>query len=86
MGCHLPATYIDAGLHFEKIWAEAVLEGQGDQYRLSELLSLLSPRLEEASVAIAFEIEKLIAQINSEINPSKVFLSGMRFCALAINP
>ena len=29
MGFHLPATFSNAGLKFEAIWAEAVIDGQG---------------------------------------------------------
>ncbi|ASA57740.1 hypothetical protein BSQ33_18545 [Vibrio gazogenes] len=84
MGFHLPATYAAAGLKFEAIWAEAVIDGQGDQYTLGELLQLLKPRMASSNIAIASEIDELIAQIESEKNPTTVFVSGMRFCAKAI--
>ncbi|MDA8018928.1 MAG: methyltransferase domain-containing protein [Thermoanaerobaculia bacterium] len=83
MGFHLPATLSTAGLQFERIWAEAVIEGQGDQYSLGELLQLLSPRLESAGVATTSEVETLAAQIDIESDPSNIFVSGMRFCARA---
>lgn len=83
VGFHLPATFTKAGLQFERIWAEAVIEGQGDQYTLGELLCLLAPRLESTGVATASEIEVLVAQIDAELDPSHVFMSGMRFCAQA---
>ena len=84
IGFHLPATYVAAGLRFERIWADAVIDGQGDQYTLGELLQLLKPRLESSSVATTMEIESLITQIELERHPTTVFVSGMRFCAKAI--
>lgn len=86
MGFHLPATFIRAGLQFERIWAEAVVEGQGDQFPLAELIALLSSRLVAAGVAEAAEIDALPALINAEVDPAIVFLSSMRFCAAARNP
>ena len=83
MGFHLPATFAAAGLRFERIWAEAVIDGQGDQYSLSELLQVLKPRFESSAVATASEIDSLIAQIEMEREPTAVFVSGMRFCAKA---
>jgi len=81
MGFHLPATFVAAGLQFERIWAEAIIDGQGDQYTLGELLQLLKPRLESSAVATASEIDSLIMQIEVEREPTNVFVSGMRFCA-----
>ena len=84
MGFHLPAMLTAAGLKFDAIWAEAVIDGQGDQYTLGELLGLLKPRLVSTEVATQSEIEHLIAQIEAERHPDNVFISGMRFCAKAI--
>ncbi|MEM7118305.1 MAG: methyltransferase domain-containing protein [Chloroflexota bacterium] len=86
MGFHLPAVFSNAGLKVERIWAEAVIDGQGDQYTLGELLQLLAPRLESAGVATTSSIESLVAQIELEKDPSRVFVSGMRFCAKASKP
>lgn len=86
MGLLLPAVFAKAGLHFERIWAEAVIEGQGDQFPLGQMLGLLTPRLESTGIATAPEIEALIAQINAERDPSRVFVSAMRFCALGTKP
>jgi len=83
MGFHLPSTFAKAGLQFEAIWAEAVIDGQGDQYSLGELLTLLKSRLESSNVAATSEIDELIAQIEIERQPTNVFVSGMRFCAKA---
>jgi ubiquinone/menaquinone biosynthesis C-methylase UbiE len=83
MGFHLPATYRNAGLQFERIWAEAVIDGQGDQYTLCEVLQLLASRLESTGVATAPEIEILIAQIDAESDPENIFVSGMYFCGQA---
>jgi len=84
MGFHLPVTFSKAGLKVEAIWAEAVIDGQGDQYTLGELLELLKPRMESSNVAITSEIDELIAQIEIEREPTIVFVSGMRFCSKAI--
>ena len=83
MGFHLSATFINAGLQLERIRAEAVIEGQGEQYTLAELLQLLAPRLESAGVATASAITSLNARMDLEKDPSHVFVSGMRFCAQA---
>lgn len=83
MGFHLPATFSAAGLRFEQIWAEAVIDGQGDQYSLRELLQLLKPRLESSNVATTSEVESLVMEIEMERAPTAVFVSGMRFCAKA---
>lgn len=83
MGFHLPATFLRAGLQFEAIWAQAVIDGQGDQYTLGELLQLLKPRLASSNVATDTEIDALITQIERERQPANVFVSGMRFCAKA---
>lgn len=83
MGFHLPATFSAAGFQFERIWGEAVIDGQGDQYTLGELLQLLQPRLESSEVATASEVESLITQIEEERDATTVFVSGMRFCARA---
>ncbi|MBU2952699.1 class I SAM-dependent methyltransferase [Marinobacter sp. F3R08] len=85
MGFHLPATYSKAGLKFEAIWAEAVIDGQGDQYSLGELLELVKPRLESSNIAAISEVDELIALIEVEKEPTAVFVSAMRFCAKAIN-
>ncbi len=83
MGFHLPAVFAAAGLRFERVWAEAVIDGQGDQYTLGELLQLLNARLESSGVATASEVDLLIMQIEQEREPHTVFVSGMRFCAKA---
>ncbi|MGD1899776.1 MAG: methyltransferase domain-containing protein [Phormidesmis sp.] len=83
MGFNLPATFSAAGLQFEQVWAEAVIEGQGEQYPLADLLRLLQPRLESSDVVTTSELESLIAQIEMERKPTDVFVSGMRFCAKA---
>ena len=81
-----PATFVEAGLKPGPVWADAVIEGQGDQYPLGELLRLLAPRLESAGVTTMAEIESLTARIDGEADPSRVFVSAMRFCAQAVKP
>ncbi len=34
MGFSLPKTIIDSGLEFEKVFAEALIQGQGEQFLL----------------------------------------------------
>ena len=41
MGFELPATLVQAGLKFERVRAEAVIQGQGAQYSPSILLELV---------------------------------------------
>ena len=84
IGFHLPAIFQSAGLQYERIWAEAIIEGQGDQYMLDELIELLKPRLKASGVVCESEIDSLKAQIVSERSAQNVFVSGMRFCAKAI--
>jgi len=84
IGFHLPAIFSKAGLRFERVWAEAIIEGQGDQYTIDELLNMLKPRLESTGVASASEIDLLIPQIAIEREPESIFLSSMRFCAKAV--
>ncbi|MEL7062061.1 MAG: methyltransferase domain-containing protein, partial [Acidobacteriota bacterium] len=74
MGFHLPQTFLEAGLSFERIWAEAVVEGQGDQFPLGELLTLIAPRLEAAAIASADDIAALVDQLQREIDASMVFV------------
>ena len=83
IGFHLPGIFSKAGLQFERVWAEAVIEGQGDQYTLGELLQLLAPRLEATGAATESEIETLVTQLDAESDPCNVYVSGMRFCAQA---
>lgn len=86
MGFHLPAIYIKAGLEVGRIRAEAVIDGQGDQYTIGELIKLLQPRLESAGIATSASIESLVAKIETEIDGSQIFISGMRFCVDAKKP
>ena len=84
MGFHLPSTYAKAGLKFDAIWAEAVIDGQGDQFTLGELLELMKPRLSSKKVATTDEVDELINRIEKERHPENVFVSGMRFCAKGV--
>lgn len=84
IGFHLPAIFLSAGLRYERIWAEAIIEGQGDQYTLDELLELLKSSLVASGVASASEIDSLKAQIMFERSAQNVFVSGVRFCAKAV--
>ena len=86
MGFRLPAVFVSVGLDVGRIWAEAVIEGQGDQHTLGELLNLLESRLESAGVATKSSIESLVAEMDLEKDASRVFVSGMRFCVQARKP
>ena len=87
MGFALPATLAQAGLQFERIRAEAVIQGQGVQYPLSTLLGLVQPRLVSLGIATQAAVESLMAQIEAERrDPTGVYVSEMSFCACARKP
>lgn len=87
MGFSLPATFMQAGLKFEHIRAEAVIQGQGMQYPLSTLLSLMKSRLVSSGIADGAEVEALIVQVEAESHDSTcVYISEMSFCAWARKP
>lgn len=86
MGFHLPATFASAGLEVWLIREEAVIDGQGDQYSIGEMLTLLTPRMESAGVASSSSIGSLVAEIELEQNPTQIFISGMRFYVQATKP
>lgn len=82
MGLALPATLIEAGYRFERVRAEAVIQGQGTQYPLATLLQLLAPRVVAAGVATQGGIEALRAELDAEgLAPGCVYVSEMSFCA-----
>jgi len=87
MGFRLPATFADAGIAFDRIRAEAVIEGQGSQYTYAQLLSLVQDRLEAGSIATKSEIESLQQELQTESQDSTlVYVSGMSFCAVGHKP
>ena len=82
MGFHLPAVFERAGFRFERVRAEAVIQGQGAQFPLSGLLGLLRPRLIATGVASAAEIDVLLPRIDVEARvATAVYISEMSFCA-----
>lgn len=84
MGFSLPATLVEAGLEFGKIRAEAVIQGQGTQYPLADLVTLMKPRLSVAGIATEAESEALAVRLNEEAaDPARVFVSDLSFCAWA---
>jgi len=84
MGFSLPATLVKAGLRFERIRAEAVIQGQGTQFPLSALLKLVQPRVISAGIATQAEIDSLAARLDAESrDPTCVYVSEMSFCAWA---
>lgn len=87
MGFTLPATLARAGLSFQRVRAEAVIQGQGTQYPLSALLELLQARVISAGIATRDEVESLVARLQAERrDPTSVYVSEMSFCAWARKP
>jgi ubiquinone/menaquinone biosynthesis C-methylase UbiE len=86
-GFELPATFVQAGLTFERIKAEAIIQGQGTQYPLAVLLKFVAARIVDSGIATMMEIESLIAQIETESShATSVYISDMTFCAWARKP
>ncbi|HTG01286.1 MAG TPA: methyltransferase domain-containing protein [Nitrospirota bacterium] len=87
MGFNLPTTLVQAGLRFEKIRAEAVIQGQGTQYPLSALLKLVQSRVIAAGIATETEVNTLAVRLDAEgSDPMRVFVSDMSFCAWGHKP
>lgn len=87
MGFGLPATLVQAGLRFERIRAEAVIQGQGIQYPLAGLLELVQARVISAGIATQDEVDSLAARLEIESrDPTSVYVSEMSFCAWARKP
>ena len=87
MGFELPTALVQAGLQFEKIRAEAVIQGQGSQDPLPALLGLVQSRLITAGIASQSEIDSLAVQLRMESrDPACVYVSEMSFCAWARKP
>lgn len=84
MGLSLPRTLIDSGLEFEKVFAEAVIQGQGEQFLLSDMIKVLTQRLINTGISNQKDIDSLTQELirESEDN-SKVYISDMSFCAWA---
>lgn len=87
MGFHLPATLARAGLVFERVRAEATIQGQAAQFPYSTLLKLVQERVIAANIATRTEVEALAAELDAEsIDPTRVYVSDMSFCAWARKP
>ena len=87
MGFHLPATLARAGLVFERVRAEATIQGQGSQFPYSTLLKLVQERLVATNTATQTEVDALTAELDEErIDPTCVYVSDMSFCAWARKP
>jgi hypothetical protein len=87
MGFDLPSTFVEAGLEFEKIRAEAVIQGQGTQYPLPALLQLLQSRVIAAGIATQPEVDGLVTRLGDESrDPTRVYVSEMSFCAWGRKP
>ena len=87
MGFALPATLAQAGLHFERIRAEAIILGQSTQYPLSVLLKMMQPRLTATGIATQAEVDSLAEQLDIESSdPTNVYIWSMSFCAWAYKP
>lgn len=87
MGFALPSTFVEAGLRFERIRAEAIIQGQGTQHPLSDLLKIMQSRLISAGIATQTEIDSLMPQLDVEASdPTNVYIWSMSFCAWAYKP
>ncbi len=83
-GFDLPKTLIDSGLEFKNVYAETVIQGQGEQYLLSDMIKLLTTRLIGVGIATQLEINKLIERLKDESrDKSEIYISDMSFCAWA---
>jgi SAM-dependent methyltransferase len=84
MGFDLPATFARAGLTLGRIRAEAVIQGQGTQYPLADLLKLVQSRVISAGIATQTEVDAIASQLSTENrDPTHVYVSEMSFCAWA---
>lgn len=84
MGFALPATLAQAGLRFERVRAEAAIQGQGTQFPLAALLKLMQSRLVSAGIASEAEVGALAELVDSERrDPTSVYVSDWSFCAWA---
>ncbi|KXI30443.1 class I SAM-dependent methyltransferase [Paraglaciecola hydrolytica] len=84
MGFNLPKTLINSGLEFKQVYAEAVIQGQGEQYILSDMIKLLTHRLVDKGLATQLDIINLIENLIDESHDkSNVYISDMSFCAWA---
>ena len=86
MGFDLPTTLVQAGFVFERIRAEAIIQGQGTQFPLAELVKLMMPRMVRHGVATEAEldVESLVQRLAAErSDPTRVYASDMAVCAWA---
>lgn len=84
MGFHLPATLARAGFHFAKVRGEAVIQGQGSQFPMADLLTMMMSRIVSAAIATAAEVDSLVERLREEASdPTRVFVSDISFCAWA---
>ena len=86
MGFELPTTLTQAGFVFEHIRAEAIIQGQGTQFPLAELVKLMLPRMVLHGVATEadLDVENLEQRLAAErSNPTRVYVSDMAVCAWA---
>lgn len=87
MGFSLPTTLVQAGLTFERIRAEAVIQGQGTQYPLAALMKMLQSRFIANGIATPADVDSLVARLDAESrDPTSVYVSDMSFCAWAHKP
>ncbi|TNE48654.1 MAG: methyltransferase domain-containing protein [Deltaproteobacteria bacterium] len=87
MGFALPATFAEAGLQFKGIRANAVIEGQPGQFPLSALVKMMGPRILSSGTATQAEVDALVGQMEEEaLDPTKVYVWTMSFCAWATKP
>lgn len=87
MGFHLPGVLAAAGLEVLGVRAEAVIEGQGTQFPLGDLVGLMRDRITAAGVATPGEIDAVRTGIAAERpGDTVVYVAGMSFCGWARLP
>ncbi|EHQ04724.1 methyltransferase domain-containing protein [Leptonema illini] len=82
MGFDLPSVYLAAGYSVEGVSAEAIVQGQGTQFLLADLVRMMVPRIVKAEVATEAEIDidNLTERMVQELRPGVVYISDMTFC------
>ncbi len=82
MGFDLPSVFLAAGYSVEGVSAEAIVQGQGTQFLLADLVRMMVPRIVKAEVATEAEIDidNLTERMLQELRPGVVYISDMTFC------
>jgi ubiquinone/menaquinone biosynthesis C-methylase UbiE len=87
MGFALPSTLVQAGFRFERVRAEAVIQGQGTQFPLATLLGLVRARIVATGVATDADIDAIGRELAAETaDATALYVSEMAFCAWGVEP